>query len=153
MNHSRFGILIPFSRSVVLSKIVRFLFAIASASHCSISITLHCASAILCTFVACCTFNYTFVDSYSSFTTTFFSLVSFCIIYASTKCCSLASSSSGFSMHINVALGPVCFLACQRCLFLCKNSTIDVLIIFVLNYCLRKLYIHIIHLPFCTFRR
>ncbi len=153
MNHSRSRILIPFSRSVVLSKIVRFLFAITSTSHCSISITLHCASAILCTFVACCTFNYTFVDSCSSFTTTFSSLVSFCIICASTKCCSLASSSSDSSMHTNVALGPIYFLACQRCLLLCKNSTIDVLIISVLNYCLHKLYILIIHLPFCTFRR
>jgi hypothetical protein len=55
--------------------------------------------------------------------------VSFCTICASTKLCSLASSSSDFSMHIksiDVAHGHVYSLACQRCLFLRKNSIVDV---------------------------
>jgi len=132
MNRSRFGILIPSSISVVLFKIARLLLTTASASHCSISITLRCASTIIYTSVACHTFNCSSVDNCSSFTTTFSFLASSCTIYASTKCCYSTSSSPNSSMHIkstNVALHPVYFLACQCCLLLCKNSTTDVLIV------------------------
>ncbi len=100
MNCLGSGILIPFSKSVTLPKIAHLLFTIASTSCYSISITRHCASAIMCTFVACYTFNCTFVDSCSSFATTFFSFASFYIICASTKCYALASSSFDSLMHI-----------------------------------------------------
>jgi hypothetical protein len=112
-----------------LSMITRLLFTIASTSCCCISITFQCASAIVCTFVACCTFNYTFMDNYFSFTTTLSSLASFYTIYASTKCCSSTLFSFDFSMHIgsiNVAPGPIYSLACQYCLLLRKNSITDV---------------------------
>jgi hypothetical protein len=115
-----------------LSKIARLLFITASTSHCSISITLRCASTIIYTSVACHTFNCSSVDNCSSFTTTFSSLASFCTVYASTKCCSSTSSSPNSSMHIkftNVALHPVYFLACQCRLFLRKNSIANVLIV------------------------
>jgi hypothetical protein len=129
------GSLIPFSRSVVLSKIVRLLFAIAYASHCSISITLSCVSAIVYTSMACFTFKCTFMDSCSSFATMFSSLASFYTICASTKCLFSALSSSDSSMHTrstNVALGLVYFLVHQHCLLLRKNSIVDVPVAFVL---------------------
>jgi hypothetical protein len=87
------GILIPFSRSIALSRIAR-----------------------------------------SSFVITFSSLASFYTAYASIKCCSLALSSFDYSMHtksINVALGPICSLTRQRCLLLCKNPIVDVLVVFM----------------------
>jgi hypothetical protein len=122
MNRSRFGILIPFSIIVTLSRIAHFLFTTPSCY--SISIALHCVSTIIYTFVACYTFNCIYVDSYFSFTTTFASLMSFCTICASTKCCSSASSSFDSSMHarsINVAPSHVCSLTHQHCLLLRKN--------------------------------
>jgi len=124
--------LIPFSTSVIMSRIVHLLFAITSTSHYSISISLWCAFAIVYTSLVFCIFNYTYVSNCSSYATMFSSLASFCIICASTKWCSLVSSSSDFSMHtgsINVALGPICSLACQCHMLLRKNSTIDVLVI------------------------
>jgi len=141
MNRSRSKILIFFSKSVALSRITRLLFDFAS--HYSISIALRCASTIIYTFVACYTFNYTFVDNYSFFATTFSSLVSFCIVYASTKCCSSSSSSSNSSMHtesINVAPSHICSLTHQHCLLLHKNSIANVLII----SCLELLFVQTI---------
>jgi len=129
MNLSGSRILIPISRNVALSRIVHLLFAIASTSPCSISITFCCASTNVYTSMACCTFNCTFVDNCSSFVTTFSSLASFYIVCASTKCYSLASSSSDSSMHIrsiDVALSPVYFLAHQHHLLLHKNSSANV---------------------------
>ncbi len=117
-----------------MSKITYIFFVTTFTSHCSIFINLHCAFAIVCTFVACCTFNYTSMNGRSSCVTMFSSLVSFCIIYASTKWCSLASSSFDFSMHtgsIDVALGHVYFLTRQHHLLLHKNSTVDVPIVFM----------------------
>ncbi len=90
-------ILIPFSKSVTMSKNAHLLFAIASNSHLSISITLHCVSTITYTFVDCCTSTCNSVNSYTSTSTTFSSPISFCIAYASTKCCSIASSSKGMA--------------------------------------------------------
>ncbi len=90
INRSRFGILIPFSISVALSRIAHLLFATTSNSCLSISIALHCAFAIACTYVACYTSTCTSMDSCSSISTTFSSLASFCIVYASTKCYSTA---------------------------------------------------------------
>jgi hypothetical protein len=60
------------------------------------------------------------------------SLVSFCIIHASTKCCSIASISSDSSMNIgsiDVTHGHVCSLTHQRLLLLCKNSIANVPIV------------------------
>ncbi len=126
MKRSRFGILILLSRSVALFRIARLLFVIAFASHCSISISLRCAYAIVYTSVIFCTFNCTYVNNCSSYATTFSSLLSFCIICAPTKWCSLVSSSFDSSMDtgsIDVILGLVGFLACQCRLLLRKNST------------------------------
>jgi hypothetical protein len=97
-------------------------------------LNLCCAFAIVCTSMACYTFNCTFVNSCFSYITTFSSLVSFYTVYASTRWCSSTLSSFNSSMHIgsiNVALGHVCSLTCQRCLFLCKTSTIDVPVVFM----------------------
>ncbi len=132
MNHLGSRILIPFFRSVALSRIMHLLFATTFASHCYISIALHCAFAIVCTSLACCIFNYTFMDRCSSFVTTFSSLASFCIVFSSTKCCSSTSFSFDSSIRTrstNVTLGPVYFLACQCCLLLRKISTKDVPIV------------------------
>jgi hypothetical protein len=136
MNRSRSRILIPFSRSVIMSRIMRLLFATASTSRNSISIALCYAYAIIYTSVVCYTFDYTSMDSYSSFVTMFSSLASLCIIYASTKCYSSALSSSSSSMHTrstDVALGPIYSLTCQC------------------HMLLHKLYLLIICLPFYTF--
>jgi hypothetical protein len=81
----------------------------------------------------------------------FSSLVSLCTICASTKCYSTASASFDSSMNTistDVAPSLFCFLACQCCLLLHKNSIIDVPIVFVLNYHFCKLYLLIICLPF-----
>ncbi len=112
----------PFSTLLFLLKT---LLVTTSASHYSISIALRCASAIVCTSMACYTFNCTSMDSYSSFATTFSSLVSFCIISTSTKCYFLTLSSSNSLMHtgfINLAPGLICSLTHQCCLLLRKNS-------------------------------
>jgi hypothetical protein len=103
------------------------LFAIAFASHYSISITLRCAFAIVYTSMACYTFNYTSMDNNFSFATTFFY-----IIYASTKCYFSTLSSSDSLVHTGssgVALGPICSIIHQRHLLLCKNSTTNVPIV------------------------
>jgi hypothetical protein len=134
-----------------LFSIVCLFFAIVSDSCFSISITLCCAFAIACTFVACYTSTCILVDSCSSTVTTFPSLASFCTIFASTKCYSIVSSSSNSSMNTrstDVALGPICSLTRQRCLLLHKKLNYKCFnYIYVLNYCLCKLYLFIIHLP------
>ncbi len=126
MNRSRSRILLPFFRSVTMSRIMRLLFATTSTSHYSISIALCYAYAIIYTSVACYTFDYTSMDNYSSFATTFSSLASLCIVYASTKCYSSALSSSNSSMHTrstNVALVLFALLhaniicLCTNCIF------------------------------------
>jgi hypothetical protein len=74
------------------------------------------------------------MDNYSFALTTFSSFASFYTFYASTKCYSIASSSFHSSMNTkstDVAHGFVCSLTCQRLLLLRKNSTIDVLIVFM----------------------
>ncbi len=80
MKCSGSGILVPLKKIVALSKIAHCLFAIASTSHCSISISLSYVSAIICTVVAYFMFIYTSVNSCSSDGTTFSSLASFCTI-------------------------------------------------------------------------
>ncbi len=110
---------------------------------------LHCVSAIVYTSVACYIFNCTFVDSCFSFAPMFSSLALFYIIYASTIDCSPTSSSSNFSMHtrsIDVILGLVYFLTRSYCLLLRKNSTANVLIVFmfwiiICTNCISSLYI------------
>jgi magnesium-transporting ATPase (P-type) len=57
MNCLGFKILIPFSRSVVLSRFTRLLFSIAFTSHYSISITFHYVFVIVYTSMAYCTSN------------------------------------------------------------------------------------------------
>ncbi len=132
MNHSRSGIFIPFSSSVIQSSIVCFLLITISDFCHSISIALCCASNVTCTFVSCYTSTCTFVDNCCFTATTFSSPTSFCTIYTSTKCCSTTLSSFDSSMNVgttNVAPSLVYFFTCQHCLLLCKNSTIDVSII------------------------
>ncbi len=121
MNRSRFGILIPFSISVTMYRITRLLFATTSNSFLSISIALCYTSIIAYTSMDCCTSTYTLVDSCISASTTFSSPTSFCVIYVSTKCCSIASSSFDSSMNtrsINVVLGFVFSLTCKRLMLL-----------------------------------
>jgi len=147
MNCSRFGILIPFSKSVALSMIAHLLFITTSNSRLSISIALCYAFAIASTFVDCCISTSTMLSS----------LASVFVIYASTKCYSTTSSSSNSSMNIrstNVIPSHVYSLARQPLLLLRKNSNYKCSsCIYVLNYCWHKLYLFIICLPFCTIQR
>ncbi len=99
MNRSWSRILIHFPRSIVMSSITCLYLATTFNTCCSISIALCYASAIACTFVSCGTSTYTFVDNFCSVTTTFSSLASFCIVYSSTKCYSIASSSFNSFMN------------------------------------------------------
>ncbi len=147
MNWLGSGILIPFFRSVALSRIVHLFFAIAPASCLSISIALCCPFAIACAFVDYCIATYTFVDGYTSTPTIFSSLTSVYVIYASTKSCSTTLSSSNSTMNIvsiNVALGPIYYFTCQLFLLLRKNSTACFNSIYNMNYCLHKLHLFIV---------
>jgi hypothetical protein len=150
MNRLGFGILIPFSKSVVLSSITHLRLAIASNSHCSISIALRHASTITYTFVSCHTSTCTSVDNCCFVATTFSSLVSFYTVYASTKCCSTILSSFNSSMNTrftNVTPNPTYFFTCQHHLLNCRCSSC----VYVLNYRLNKLYLLLTRLPSCTF--
>ncbi len=134
INCSRSRILIPFSRSVVVSMIARLLFATTSDSHLSIFIGLCCPFAITYTSMDYYTATYTFVDGCIFAPTMFSSLTSVCAIYASTKCYSTTLSSSNFSMNIgstNVIPSLVYFLARQPLLLMHKNSTANVLVVFM----------------------
>ncbi len=135
MNRSGFGILIAFFINVALSRIACVFFATTFDSRLLISITFRCASTIACTFMDWCISTYTFVDSCIFASMTFSSLASFRVVCSSTKCCSIALSSSDSSMNTrstNVAPGLVYTLARQLLLLLCKNSTIDVLVLYIL---------------------
>jgi len=73
-------------------------------------------------------------DRCSSTSIMFSSLVSFSIVCSSTKCCSTPSSSSDSSMNtgsIDVALSRIYSFGHQHLLLLWKNSTIDVLVVFI----------------------
>jgi hypothetical protein len=97
-----------------LFRIACLLFVIAFNSHLSISIALQCAFVI----------SYTSMDSCISASTKFSSLVSFYTICASTKCCSIALSSSNSSMNTkftNVAIAFVYFFRHQCILLLYKK--------------------------------
>jgi hypothetical protein len=121
MNRSRSKILIFFSKSIALSSIMCFFFATTSNSHLYVSIAY--------TFVAYYIFTSIFSDGCFFASTTFSSLASLCIIYASTKCCSITSFSFDSLMNIgsiNVAPSHVCSITCQRPLLLHKNSTSNV---------------------------
>jgi hypothetical protein len=134
MNRLRSRILIPFSKSVVLSKIVHLLFTIALVSHLSIYIALHCVSTIAYTSVVCYTSTYTFVDGYTYGSMVFSSPTSIYVIYVSTKCCSIAFPFFDSLMNTrstSVAPSPICFLTYQHLMFLRKNSTTNVLIAFI----------------------
>ncbi len=141
MNQSRSRILIPFCRSVILSRIACLLFVTTFNSCLSISIAFHRTSTIVCTSVDCCI----------SASTTFSSPTSICIIYASTKYYSIASSSSDSSMNTrstNVVPGPVCYLTHQLLLLLHKNSIVDVPLLYILwiivyTNCIFSLYVFI----------
>ncbi len=135
MNHSGSRILIPFSKGVVLSRIACLLFVITFNSHLSISIALHYSFAIASTFVDNCIPTCTSVNSYASTSMTFSSLVSFYVVCSSTKCYSIVSSFSDFSMntkYINVAPSPICSFTHQLLLLLRKNSTINLTILYIL---------------------
>ncbi len=155
MNQSRFEILIPFSKSVVLSKIACLLFMTISNSHLSISITLCCASTIICTYVDCCTSTCTSVDGYTSASTMFSSLASICEVCVSTKCCSTSLSSSNSSMNIgsiNVVSGFVCSLTQQLfSVFVQEQNYRSSNSIYIVNYHLHKLHLLIVCFSFYTF--
>ncbi len=111
-----------------------FFFAIAFDSHFSISIALHCASAIICTSMDYYTSICTSMNGCTSASTTLSSPTSIYIVCASTKCYSTPSSSSNSSMNTgstNVTFGLICSLACQLLLLWHKNSNIDVLILYI----------------------
>ncbi len=132
MNTSGSRIFILLSRNVTLFRIAHLIFVRAFNSHLSISIALHCAFAIAYNSMDCYISTNTFINGYTSTSMTFSSLVSFCIVYAFTKCCSTTSSSSDSSMNIeptNVTPCPICFFAHQCLLLPCKNSTTNVPII------------------------
>ncbi len=134
MNCSRFGILIPFSKSVALSMIAHLRFITTSNSHLSISIALCYAFAIASTFVDCCISTCTSMDGCISASTMLSSLASVFVIYASTKCYSTTSSSSNSSMNIrstNVIPSHVYSLARQPFYFCTKTQTADVLVVFM----------------------
>ncbi len=120
MNCSGFGIFIPFSRSVTMSRILHLFFATTFASCCSISIAFHCASTILYTYVAYCTFNYTFVDNCSSFATTFSYLMSIYIICASTKCC-----SSTLSLILQCTLNVLSVFLHANIVYFCAKTQLQ----------------------------
>ncbi len=139
-----------------MSNIVCVLFNVASNSCLSISIALCYAFAISCTFVAYFTSTYTFVDNYSYASITFSSLTSLCIVYAFTKCCSIDLSSSKFLMNIksiDVTFDPICSCTPTFFAFAQKLNQRCSSCIYVLNDHIRKLYLFIVHLPFCTFQR
>ncbi len=74
------------------------------------------------------------MDGCTSASTTFSSPTSVCVVFVSTKCCSTILSSSNLSMNTrctNVAPSPICSLARQFLLLLRKNSTIDVLVLYI----------------------
>jgi len=126
------------------------------ASHYSISITLCCAFAIVYTSMACYILNCTSMDSFSFFATTSSSLTSVCTICASTKCYSLALSSSDFSMHTlstNVTLACLLSYTPTSSTFVQKFNCRCFSYIYILNYHLHKLYLLIICLPFCPFKK
>jgi hypothetical protein len=117
---------------VIMVEVMHIFSLLALPLHVASSIALHYAFINVYTSMVCYTFNYTFVDSCSSFATMFSSLASFYIVYASTKCYSSASFSSNFSTHIksiDVAPNHVYFLTHRGRLLLRKNSSIDVLIV------------------------
>jgi hypothetical protein len=143
MNHSRCGILIPFSKSVVMSKSAHLLLTTTFVSCCSVSITLHCASTIVYTFVVCYIINYTSVDSCSSCAIMFSSLVSFYIVYASIKWWFITSSSFDSSMHtgwIDVDL-VLSFFLHTNIVYICTKTQPQ---IFQLHLCLELLSTQIV---------
>ncbi len=87
-----------------MSKTAYLFFATTSDFRLSISIAFHCASAITCTSMACCTSTCISVDIYSSASTTFSYLKCFYAICASTKYCSTTLSSFDFSSSPNPEL-------------------------------------------------
>ncbi len=116
----------PLSRSMVLSIMVAHLFAsIALGAFILICIAFHCTFVNVYTFVDGCTLTLVMSSS----------LVPFCVICASTNCCSTTLFSFDFSMYTkstDVALGLVCSLALQPFLCLHKNSTLDVPDLYIL---------------------
>ncbi len=76
----------------------------------------------------------TFVDSFTSTSTMFYSPTSLCTTYASTKCYSTILFSFDSSMNIgftNVTLSFVCSLTHQCLLLLRKISTANLLVIYI----------------------
>jgi hypothetical protein len=115
-----------------LSKTASLLFVTTSNSHLLIFITFRCVFAITCTFVDYCASTCTSMDRCASISMTFSSLVSFCVVYVSTKCYSTSLSSFDYSINTestDVALSLVYSLAHQCLLFLHKNSTTCVLVV------------------------
>jgi hypothetical protein len=115
-----------------LSKTASLLFVTTSNSHLLIFIAFRCVFAITYTSVDYYASTCTSMDSCTSVSMTFSSLVSFCAINVSTKCYSTSLSSFDYSINtesIDVALSLVYSLAHQCLLLLHKNSTTNVLVV------------------------
>lgn len=137
---------IPLYRNVVISMIVCLFFSTTSSSFILISIAFNCASIDTCTFVDGCTFTSTMFSSHAFIY----------IAYASIDYFSITSSSNSWmnTRYTDVVLGPICSFVCQLFLLLMhKNSTIDGPILYIVNYCLCKLHLLIVHFAFFTFWR
>jgi hypothetical protein len=130
-------------------KIAHLIFATASNSRLSISVTFHCASSIAYTLMVCYTSICTSMDGFTFTSRTLSSPMSFYNVYASTKCYSTASSSFNSLVNTkftNVAPGHVCFLAHQLPLLLHKKLIANVPILYiswiiVYTNCILSLYV------------
>ncbi len=120
------------SKGVALSMMVACLFAFTK-----LGALILISIALDYTFVNGCTFS---LDIFSSST-------SFCVTCSSIDCYSTPLSSFDFSMFIGstkVAFGPTCTFELQPLLHLCKNSTTHVPVLYILSYCVQKLYLFIV---------
>ncbi len=119
--------------------IMRLLFYVTLSTLVSISIALSCTSVNTYSYVNGCIFLLVMFSSLAFICTTCAStnccsLALVCATCASTDYCSTALSSFNSSMNIestDVVHGPSCSLACQLILCLRKNSTTNVLILYI----------------------
>lgn len=119
--------------------IMCLLFYVTLSTLVSISIALSCTSINTYNYVNGCTFLLVMFSSFAFICATCASidccsLALVCATCASIDYCSTALSSFNSSMNIestDVVHGPSCSLACQLILCLRKNSTTNVLILYI----------------------
>jgi len=154
MNCSRSRILIPFSKSVAMSRITHLLYVTTFDSHLLISIILRCDSTIAYTSNGYYTSTCTFVDSCTSASKWRSPPLCPSMLFVLPQSVVPQLCLPPILQWIKVTIGPIYFLACQRLLLLHKNSTyICSSQIYIMNYHLHKLYLLIICLPLCAFQR